>query len=130
MLRTLLVRAQQKHRTIGFPKLPPVLPDRLRGRPEIDAAKCPVGCRICADTCPTNAITLDGKGPRLYLGCCLFCPECERACPEGAIRFTTEHRLATSRREELVLGEKEFNWPGRSMKRRAGFLAVRSNCAR
>src|SRR5208283_289952 len=108
MLRTLLARAQQKHRTIGFPKSPPVLPDRLRGRPEIDAAKCPAGCRICADACPTDAITLDEKGPRLDLGRCLFCPECERACPEGAIRFTTEHRLAASHREELVLGEKEF----------------------
>jgi Ni,Fe-hydrogenase III small subunit len=38
----------------------------------------------------------------------LFCPECERACPEGAIRFTTEHRLAASRRDALNAGQKEF----------------------
>jgi len=108
MLKALLARAHQKHRTVGFPKLPPVLPDRLRGRPEIDAAKCPKGCRICADVCPTDAITVVEKGVRLDLGRCLFCPECERACPKGAIRFTTEYRLATSHREALVLDKRGF----------------------
>jgi len=108
MLKALFARAHQKHRTIGFPDQPPVLPDRLRGRPRIDAAKCPDGCRVCAEVCPTDAITVDEKGVRLDLGRCLFCPECERACPEGAIHFTTEHRLAVSTREALVLGDQEF----------------------
>ena len=108
MLKALLARAHQKHRTIGFPGQPPVLPDRLRGRPQIDSAKCPDGCRVCADVCPTDAIVVNEKGVQLDLGRCLFCPECERACPEGAIRFTTEHRVAASSREALVLGEKEF----------------------
>jgi len=108
MLKALLARAHQKQRTVGFPDLPPVLPDRLRGRPRIDSAKCPDGCRVCADVCPTDAITVTEKGVQLDLGRCLFCPECERACPEGAINFTTEHRLAASSREDLVLGEKEF----------------------
>jgi Ni,Fe-hydrogenase III small subunit/NAD-dependent dihydropyrimidine dehydrogenase PreA subunit len=85
-----------------------VLPDRLRGRPAIDAAKCPSGCRECAEVCPTDAITVSDKGVQLDLGRCLFCPECERACPDGAIRFTTEYRLATASREALVVGEKEF----------------------
>jgi len=108
MLKALLARAHQKQRTVGFPDLPPGLPDRLRGRPRIDSAKCPDGCRVCADVCPTDAITVTEKGVQLDLGRCLFCPECERACPEGAINFTTEHRLAASSREDLVLGEKEF----------------------
>lgn len=105
MLKALLARAHQKHRTIGFPHQPPVLPDRLRGRPQMDAAKCPEGCRICAEVCPTDAITLKNKQVEIDLGRCLFCPECERACPEGAIRFTTEYRLAASHRDGLVLGE-------------------------
>jgi Ni,Fe-hydrogenase III small subunit/NAD-dependent dihydropyrimidine dehydrogenase PreA subunit len=108
MLKALFARAHQKHRTVGFPKRPPVLPDRFRGRPVIDAAKCPKGCCVCADVCPTDAITVGGKGVRFDLGRCLFCPECERACPEGAIRFTPEHRLAVSQRDSLVLGEKKF----------------------
>ena len=108
MLKALLSRAHQKHRTIGFPKQPPVLPDRFRGRPQIDPAQCPDGCRVCAEICPTDAIRVEGGQVALDLGRCLFCPECERACPEGAIRFTTEHRLATSSRDALVLAEKEF----------------------
>jgi Ni,Fe-hydrogenase III small subunit/ferredoxin len=108
MLKVLLARAQQKNRTVGFPKEPPVLPDRLRGRPQVDATKCPPSCSLCDDVCPTNAISVNGKSVQLDLGRCLFCPECERACPEGAIRFTQEHRLAASSRDGLVLAEKEF----------------------
>ena len=108
MLKAFLARAHQKHRTIGFPPSPPVLPDRFRGRPQIDAAKCQDGCRVCADSCPTDAITVKGREVELDLGRCLFCPECERACPEGAIRFTTEPRLATSSRNALVLTDGEF----------------------
>jgi Ni,Fe-hydrogenase III small subunit/ferredoxin len=105
MLKAILARAHQKHRTVGFPKQPLALPDRFRGRPRIDATRCPEGCRVCADVCPTDAITLRGRAIELDLGRCLFCPECERACPEGAIRFTTEYRLATSSRDALMLGE-------------------------
>ena len=72
----------------------------------------PRNARLAAAFAPTSVrrtrLHSKTKAPRLDLGRCLFCPECERACPEGAIRFTTEHRLAASRREALVLGEKEF----------------------
>lgn len=108
MLKVLLTRARQKQRTIAFPHAPPVLPDRLRGRPEIDSAKCPPGCAVCADVCPTDAVKVDARGVQIDLGRCLFCPECERACPAGAIHFTPEYRLATSQRDALVLSEKEY----------------------
>jgi Ni,Fe-hydrogenase III small subunit len=58
------------------------------------------------DACPTDAITSDG-GLQIDLGRCLFCPECANACPEGAIRFTSQYRLATDIREDLVLTEGE-----------------------
>ena len=108
MLNVLLARARQKHRTIGYPDQPPVVPDRLRGRPEINTAICPPNCTVCADACPTDAIKVDARGVEIDLGRCLFCPECEQACPKDAVRFTGEYRLAASNREALVLGEKEY----------------------
>ncbi len=103
MLKTILARARQGHRTIGYPAQPPTLPDRLRGLPVIDASRCRDGCRDCADACPTDAIEARDNKLRLDLGKCLFCTDCTRACPEGAIEYSQEYRLAVRRREDLVL---------------------------
>jgi Ni,Fe-hydrogenase III small subunit/ferredoxin len=105
MLQVSLARLQQGHRTIPFPAQEPTLPDRFRGLPIIDSAKCKEGCQACADACPTSAITADDKGLRLDLGRCLFCIDCTEACPEGAIRYTQDYRLATRKREDLIVGE-------------------------
>ncbi len=103
MIHILLSRLRQGHRTMPYPKSLPALPARFRGRPAIDAAKCPEGCAVCAEVCPTEAVALGPGGPRIDLGRCLFCPECVEACPEGAIAYTGEHRLATRGREDLHL---------------------------
>ena len=83
----------------------PEMPERFVGRPTIDAAKCPADCRQCAAACPTAAVTCGQAGHRLQLdmGRCLFCRQCETACGRGAIRFSRDHRLAASRREDLIL---------------------------
>ena len=109
MLNILLARVRQGHRTIGYPAKEPTLPDRLRGRPMLDPGRCVAECQVCAEVCPTEAIVREGGRLRLDLGRCLFCPECSEVCPTGAIRFTREHRLATRRREDLVLAEGEFH---------------------
>jgi Ni,Fe-hydrogenase III small subunit/formate hydrogenlyase subunit 6/NADH:ubiquinone oxidoreductase subunit I len=103
MLKALLARAHQGHRTMAYPAgASPALPERFRGAPALDPSKCPEGCRSCADVCPTDAIP--EAGPlTLDLGRCLFCTECVTACPEGAVTFTNDHRLATRRREDLVV---------------------------
>jgi len=80
---------------------PPALPAHFRGAPEIDAAKCPDGCAVCAEACPTDAITGAGPNIGIDLGRCLFCPECEAACPQGAIRFGSDYRLAARTRGDL-----------------------------
>jgi Ni,Fe-hydrogenase III small subunit/NAD-dependent dihydropyrimidine dehydrogenase PreA subunit len=103
MLRASLARLQQGHRTIPYPASLPVLPDRFRGLPAVDTSKCPDGCRACGESCPTQAITFPGAGLRLDLGRCLFCTDCMEACPEGAIVYTQDHRLATRRRDDLQL---------------------------
>jgi Ni,Fe-hydrogenase III small subunit len=37
------------------------------------------------------------------MGRCLFCTDCQDACPEGAIEYTREYRLAARAREHLVV---------------------------
>jgi Ni,Fe-hydrogenase III small subunit/formate hydrogenlyase subunit 6/NADH:ubiquinone oxidoreductase subunit I len=103
MLQISLARLQQGHRTIPYPAQEPTLPDRFRGLPVIDSARCPDGCQACADACPTDAITVDDKKVRLDLGRCLFCVDCTQACPQGAIRYTQDYRLATRTRADLTL---------------------------
>lgn len=102
MLEIARVRWKQGHRTIPYPAQAPTLPDRFRGLPTVDTSKCPDECRSCAEACPTDAITIDDAGLRLDLGRCLFCTDCMLACPEGAIRYSLDYRLAVRRREDLV----------------------------
>jgi Ni,Fe-hydrogenase III small subunit/NAD-dependent dihydropyrimidine dehydrogenase PreA subunit len=103
VLKVLLTRLRQGHRTIPFPACPPELPERFRGLPVFDPAQCPSGCRDCVDACPTDALGRDDRGLRLDLGRCLFCVECADACPDGAIAFSRDYRLATRTRDDLLL---------------------------
>ncbi len=103
MLKAILERLRQGHRTLAYPDGAPPLPERFRGLPVLDAARCPDGCRSCADACPTGAL-IPGQGSvKLDLGRCLFCAECEQACPEGAVRFGPDHRMAARTREDLLV---------------------------
>lgn len=99
MLKILWKAIRQKNQTIDYPRVVPPLPERFRGRPAIDGDRCAADCRLCRDACPTDAFR---DGLHIDLGRCLFCLQCQRACPRGAIRFTREHRLAAGSREGLV----------------------------
>ena len=43
------------------------------------------------------------QGLALDMGRCLFCNDCVTACPEGAIQFSQDYRLATRARENLIV---------------------------
>ena len=104
MLRALAERLRQGRRTTAYPKGEAVLPDRFRGRPEVDFSRCGPDCS--SRSCPSGALSVEKGEPRLDLGRCLFCADCP-ACAHGSVKFTREHRLAAWSREELVLGGKQ-----------------------
>ncbi|MEI6515211.1 MAG: NADH-quinone oxidoreductase subunit NuoB [bacterium] len=106
MFSILMARLRQGHRTIRYPRRPPVLPDRFRGLPVIDQGLCGTACGGCEGICPTGALMRRDGRMTLDLGRCLFCGECEKRCPKGAVKFTREHRLASRGRESLVVGQE------------------------
>jgi Ni,Fe-hydrogenase III small subunit/ferredoxin len=103
MIKSFLARLQQGHKTMAYPEgAAPPLPERFRGRPRMDASRCPAGCRTCADACPTQAITVNPK-VGIDLGRCLFCRECADACPQQAVQHEQDYRMAARTRDGLVL---------------------------
>lgn len=103
MFRILLERLRQGRRTVAFPKSLPPLPPRYRGRPELTDGPCAGDCAAaCAELCPSGALGTDAQGLYLDLGRCILCGACA-ACPGGRVRFTGDHRMASSTREGLIL---------------------------
>lgn len=119
VLDTLAHRFRRGCETMAYPRGPaPALPDRHGGALRVDSTRCRDACGKCVSVCPTQAIApLAPKGITLDLGKCLFCAECVAACPEGVITQTGDHRMATRRREDLIIGE-----PGREEVRLAAAL--------
>jgi Ni,Fe-hydrogenase III small subunit/ferredoxin len=115
VLEIFLERLRQGARTGTFPDALPDLPARFRGRPFIDAERCPAaagdGCRCCLEVCPAHAIYREEDGLSLDMGLCSFCGECARACPKGAIIFTVDWRLASTVREALIVRPARYCAP-------------------
>jgi Ni,Fe-hydrogenase III small subunit/formate hydrogenlyase subunit 6/NADH:ubiquinone oxidoreductase subunit I len=109
MLDLLRTRLTQGTRTSGFPKEAPEFPERFRGRPAFDASCCDDGCRECARSLPSALIQL-GATATIDVGACLFSPEEATRCPDGAVSFTREFRMASSTRQGLcsTTGEVEL----------------------
>jgi Ni,Fe-hydrogenase III small subunit/formate hydrogenlyase subunit 6/NADH:ubiquinone oxidoreductase subunit I len=93
--------------TNSYPRVVAEPPDGFRGKPVVDFARC-TACDVCAEACPTSAIAVqtsvrkrDEKIFSLNYGDCIFCGECEAACP-GAIHLTKEFQLAVPDKSELL----------------------------
>ncbi|HNY86760.1 MAG TPA: 4Fe-4S dicluster domain-containing protein [Candidatus Hydrogenedentes bacterium] len=108
MIGPLRARLKQGYRTGNYPETVPELPERYRGLPVLDPAKCAAGCGACADVCPTGAVSTASGKAVLDLGRCLFCGECAAACPPQALAFTREHRLASHGREGLTVAGTDW----------------------
>ena len=109
VIETIAHRLKRGCETMAYPKgLAPALPDRHGGALKVEVDKCSSGCTACIPVCPTEAIVRPAGEPVvLDLGRCLFCAACVETCPQGAIVQTGDHRMASRRREDLLLGAPE-----------------------
>jgi len=103
MLDFLRTRWTQGTRTSPFPGGESEFPERFRGRPGLDPARCDGGCQECRDRMPSAALVVgpDGRAS-LDLGACLYSPEEASRCRLGAVSYSTDYRLAARRRPDLV----------------------------
>lgn len=72
----------------------------FRGRPVISADVPAADAAELETLCPSGAITAAPLS--IDLGRCVFCKECQMAKP-SAVRFTNDYRMATNRRERLIV---------------------------
>jgi len=96
--------------TSRFPFEPHEPPDGFRGKPTFDPEGC-VGCKACAEVCPTGCIDIiddpAGNPPMrrlvLHYDKCIFCGHCELNCTTGeGIKLSKEYDLACFDRAECV----------------------------
>ena len=76
------------------------LSEEFRGRPILTQTDDMTKVESAAKICPTKAISVAPFS--LDLGKCLFCGECALCAPEN-IRFTNDFKMATTKREALVI---------------------------
>lgn len=90
--------------TLRFPfeKMRPV--ENSRGQPTWKIKRC-MGCNLCVNVCPSQAIELRGKGREseiiYYQSKCLFCGECIDVCPTNAIHSISEYETVFPEKDKM-----------------------------
>ncbi|MFH2141623.1 MAG: NADH:ubiquinone oxidoreductase [Bacteroidota bacterium] len=72
----------------------------FRGRPVISNLINKEESEMLTKLCPVDAIVTDNFG--IDLGKCVFCKECEFACPDK-IRFTNDYKISTNDISKLII---------------------------
>ncbi len=61
------------------------------GKLELDSSRC-TGCRLCASSCPTEALFFSSEEDRYHLlfsqKLCIGCAQCLESCPENCLHLT------------------------------------------
>lgn len=118
VVKDLLSSLGKKPVTTLYPYEKIDVPEKFRGRIEIDSKKC-IGCSKCSIVCPANAITMvadkkhtevlfngnkicRSRFPRVNLLICIRCGLCEEACPTKAINLTNKFSGSSSKKNLFV----------------------------
>ena len=105
--------------TVQYPHESLKMPERFRGHielvrdPETGKALC-FACKLCERACPSDCITVEGakldgakkKSVTEYIldfTKCSLCGSCVEACRDGAIRYSHEYNLASTKKEDYVM---------------------------
>jgi len=59
--------------------------------PWIDKASC-MGCGICIDECPVDAISMNDNTAEINMTECIRCGVCHEICPQDSIRHDSEKK--------------------------------------
>lgn len=109
MFKFIRTRLEQGTQTIAFPGSEPDVPERFRGRPVLACGGCGAGgCPEGREASPTGLIRdrVDGRAV-LDLGACLFAPEEAVGSPACGVRFSRDHRMATTSADALRTATSE-----------------------
>ena len=97
--------------TTKFPAEPCVVPEKFRGKPEINPDTC-IGCGACVNVCPTRALTqVDNTDSQVPLrtitvryDACIFCGNCQEYCTteKSSVNLTQEWDLAGLDRADMA----------------------------
>lgn len=130
MWRIIVNRFKQGFRTSPYPKKEPSFPKRFRGRPRISSPEAQVP--IASEKDPLGAVDLKTP-PAVDLGKLLFNKDIEEISSKGVFTYSQDHRMAVSKRADLILHENEIQLASRlteKMRRIFGrSLKLREVCA-
>lgn len=104
--------------TVQYPHETIEMPERYRGHidlvsnPETGESLCIV-CGMCQRACPSGCITVAGVKPEgekkkvltkyiLDFTRCSLCGSCVESCKPGAIEYSKEYNLASTRKEDYI----------------------------
>jgi len=76
-----------------------------------------VGCGVCIDSCPENAISMQGEKASIDQDKCTFCAKCFTACPQGAIRPNSENPFLRGKKPHRHMGGGFGRGVGRGLRR-------------